>query len=76
MHRVIKFSQKAWLKQFNDMNTEKREIAKTDFEKHFFKVMNNAVFGKNYGKGKKIIKLDELRGIKLLTFEARRNYLV
>ena len=46
MHRVIKFSQKAWLKQFNDMNTEKREIAKTDFEKHFFKVMNNAVFGK------------------------------
>ena len=76
MHRVIKFSQKAWLKQFNDMNTEKREIAKTDFEKHFFKVMNNAVFGKNYKKGKKIIKLDELRGIKLLTFEARRNYLV
>ena len=76
MHRVIKFSQKAWLKQFNDMNTEKREIAKTDFENHFLKVMNNAVFGKNYGKGKKIINLNELRGIKLLTFEARRNDLV
>ena len=50
MHRVIKFSQKAWLKQFNDMNTEKREITKTDFEKHFFKVMNNAVFGKKLWK--------------------------
>ena len=50
VHRVIKFSQKPWLKQFNDMNTEKREIAKTDFENHFLKAMNNAVFGKKLWK--------------------------
>jgi hypothetical protein len=46
IHRGVKFLERDWMKEYIQLNTDLRTKGTTDFEKDFFKLMNNSVFGK------------------------------
>ena len=70
VHKVIQFDQKATLKEIIDINTAFRKQAKNDFEKLFFKLINDSAFGKTTENVRKY------REIRLVTTNKRRINLV
>ena len=68
IHEIISFKQSKWLESYISFNTQKRNKAKNDFEKDFFKLLVNAAFGKFLENvrnrlGLELIKKDNIKKI-------------
>ena len=82
VHNIISFKQSRWLEKYISFNTQKRNQALNDFEKDFYKLLNNAFYGKTMENIRnrlkmKFIKKDDHREIikqqSKLTFNGIHN---
>ena len=68
VHSIISFRQSRWLEKYISFNTQKRNQAVNDFEKDFYKLLNNAFYGKTMENVRnrlkiKFVKKDDYREI-------------
>ena len=61
VHNVFSFKQSKWLENYINFNIQKRNQAVIDFEKDFYKLLNNAFYKKIMENGRYRIKVDFIK---------------
>ena len=61
VHETFSFKQSRWLEKYKYSNTQKRNLAKNDFEKVFFILLNDSFYQKTMENGRNRIKLEFIR---------------
>ena len=61
VHSIISFKQSRWLEKYINFNTQKRNKAKNDFEKDFYKLLNNAFYGKTMENVRNRLKIKPIK---------------
>ena len=61
VHNIITFKQSRWLEKHINFNTQKRNQAVNEFEKDFYKILNNAFYGKTMENVRNRLKINLLR---------------
>ena len=61
IHEIISFRQSKWLEKYINFNTQKRNKAKNEFEKDFYKLLTNAFYGKKIENVRNRLRLDFIK---------------
>ena len=76
IHRAVELKQSDWMKKYIDFITEKSKNAANDFEKYFFKLMINSVYGKTMENLRKRINVRLVNNEKdFLKYTSRPTYI-
>ena len=77
IYRALQIKQSDWMKKYIDFNTKKRMSATNDFEKYFFKLMINSVYGKAMENLRKRINVRFVNNKKdFLKYTSRQTYVI
>lgn len=73
VHRILRFSQERWISPYVELCTKKRQLAKTSFEKDFWKLLVNSLYGKSIEDKRKHVKVQLVLNEAAASKKVRKN---